>query len=311
MTDRLRGKIVIGARGSQLSLTQASWVIDKLREAWPDHHFELQVVKTSGDRDQNTSLSGMGGVGVFVKELERILSMREIDIAVHSAKDQPSNLASEFALAAVPKRAPVEDALISMSGAGLSELPPGAKIGTGSPRRRALASHQRPGLQFVDVRGNVDTRLQKLRDGEFDAIILAQAGLRRLGLEHHIVQLFSPDEFVPAPGQGALALEVRSGDEEITEIAGKIDCPQDHSALIAERSFISTLGAGCSTPVGAWARWVGGRLMMDAIALSPDGQVVVRSAGKVDTADEAEKLGRMLAQDLINQKAKEILISAF
>ena len=290
-----------------MSRAQAGIVMEKLGRAAPDYRFELKIVKTTGDVDLSSPLDRMGGQGIFTKELEVELSKGGIDLAVHSAKDLPSRLPEDFMLAAVPERGAVEDALISLTGAGLHELPPQAKLAAGSPRRRALVRSLRPDLQCLEVRGNVDTRLRRLKEGKFDAIILARAGLQRLGLDHHIAQVLPPEEFLPAPGQGALAVEVRSDDHEIIELARRVDSPLDHAALLAERSLLKALQAGCSIPVGAWARWRRGKLRMDAIVLDPQGQTAVRSTGEAETADEAEELGKMLAQDLIANGAGELL----
>lgn len=307
MTDRSAKVINVGARGSKLSLAQADSVLAKLRRAAPNYQFELKIIKTKGDTERHSPLTRLGGEGIFVKELEAALSAGEIDLAVHSAKDLPAKLPAGFLLAAVPERAPVEDVLISISGAGLNELPPRTRLATGSPRRRALVNMFRPDIQLVDVRGNIDTRLRKLKEGEFEAIILARAGLQRLGLEYHIVQILPPEEFLPAPGQGALAVETRTSDIEIIEIVSSIDSPSDHAALLAERSLLAALQAGCSIPVGAWARWRRGKLKMDAIVLDNRGQTAVRSSGEVDNEEEAEKLGKMLAQDLMASGAGELL----
>lgn len=299
--------IRVGARGSQLAVAQAGAVIEKLRGVAAEYDFELVTIKTSGDRDQRSSLSEMGGRGAFVKELETALADGRIDMAVHSAKDLPSTLPEGFILAAVPERAAVEDVLISATGAGLTELLPGARLATGSPRRKALAKAYVPHIEIVPVRGNVDTRLRKLREGQFEAIILARAGLVRLGLDYHIVQVLSPEDFVPAPGQGALAVEVRADNDGILDMAQRIDSPQNHAAVRAERSLLAALQAGCSVPVGGWARQRGGKLRMDAVVLGVDGHPVYRSTGEVNRVEDAEELGRLVAEDLLRKGAKELL----
>lgn len=291
-----------------MSLAQANSVIEKLRQAASEITFELTIVKTAGDADRQTSLSEMGGRGVFVKELEAALSRGEIDAAIHSAKDLPSTMPKDFVLAAVPERTPVEDALISISGLGLNDLPMSTKLATGSPRRRALVRMHRPDIQLVEIRGNVDTRLRKLKEGRFDALILARAGLIRLGLDYHIAQVLPPEQFLPAPGQGALAIECRAGDVEITEIVSRINSPHDHVCILAERSLLAELQAGCSTPVGGWARWMGGKLKLDAVVLEAEGRSALRASAETDSADEAEILGRTVAQDLIRQGARELLV---
>ncbi|TKJ36826.1 hydroxymethylbilane synthase [candidate division LCP-89 bacterium B3_LCP] len=299
--------VKVGARGSKLSLAQAGAVLEKLKAVSPEVQFELFPIKTQGDHDRQTPLAGFEGRGVFIKELESALSDGRIDIAVHSAKDMPSVLDEAYCIAAVPERAPVEDVLISKDNIELGSLPPGTKLATGSPRRRALVKMMAPAAEFVDVRGNIDTRLRKLHEGEFDAIILARAGLLRLGLEDHITQVLSPYEFIPASGQGALALEVRKDDNNIMEIARKIDSRMDHTALNAERVLLSTLQAGCSLPIGGWARWEDSSLKMDAVVLDIEGRNAIRSSGEVKSADDAEILGRRIAKNLISQGAKDLL----
>ncbi|MCX6641719.1 MAG: hydroxymethylbilane synthase [bacterium] len=297
----------IGARGSKLSQIQAQSVLEKLREAAPQFSYELLAIKTSGDIDQHSSLSALGGEGLFVKELEAALGRREIDLAVHSAKDLPSTLMPGYRVAAVLERAPVEDALISANYPGLMDLPPQAKVATGSPRRRALALAYRPDFRIVEIRGNVDTRLCKLRDGEFDAMILARAGLIRLGMEHHITQILPPKDFVPAAGQGALVVESRSDDIEMKQLAEEIDSVYDRACFNAERSLLSALKVGCSVPVGAWARYEGGRIKMDALIAARDGSQVIRSSGFAHTRQEAKALGELVARDLLVQGGGDLL----
>ncbi len=302
------GVIRVGARGSKLSLAQTREVIELLSAAASDYRFELVIITTTGDLDKNSSLASIGGTGVFVKELEAALSRGEIDLAVHSAKDLPAILPDGFSIAAVPDRAPVEDVLISKDGQPLRELPQGARIATGSPRRIALARMVRPDLRFVEVRGNVDTRLRKLDEGQFDAIILARAGLVRLNLEHRITQILSPDEFLPAPGQGALAVECRMDDETVMNIAGKINSEQASATLKAERSMLGALKAGCSVPVGGRATIeADGRLKLDAIVLDHQGGNAIRVSIEAETIKRAESLGKAVAEKLIMRGAVELL----
>ena len=307
MTASSSKTIRVGARGSKLSIAQANSVLEILRSAAPEGSFTLEIIKTKGDIDQRSSLAAAGGTGIFVKELESALSRGDIDLAVHSAKDMPSKLPEGFVIAAVSERGPVEDAFISVNGLGLKDQLPGARIATGSPRRRALVRLFKSDVKLVDVRGNVDTRLRKLKQGQFDALILALAGLQRLGLQYHVTQIFPPEEFLPAPGQGALALEARADDKAIIEIAAKIDSKPDHAALTAERGFLAELRVGCSIPVGAWARWEKGKLRMDAAVIDDEGRKQLKAAATVATPDEAEDLGRILARDLLEQGAAELL----
>jgi hydroxymethylbilane synthase len=290
-----------------LAQIQATLVVEKLRRAMPDQPFAIVPVRTQGDADQKSSLKILGGAGVFVKELEAALQRREIDLAVHSAKDLPSVLPDEFILAAVPQRDTVEDVLISSLGATLEQLPAGARLATGSPRRRALVLSQRPDLNLVDIRGNVDTRLRKLHEGQFEALILARAALIRLGLENEITEILSPKLFVPAPGQGVLAIESRSGDSFMLDVAAKIDSSRDRACLMAERRFLAVLEAGCSTPIGAWARWEMGQLTMDAVILDLEGRKALRASGQTSRSEEAEILGENLAQELLSCGAEELI----
>ena len=299
--------IRIGARASKLAQIQAALVVEKLRRAAPDQAFTVVPVRTQGDTDQKSSLRDLGGTGVFVKELEAALQHGEIDLAVHSAKDLPAVLSADFTLAAVPLRSQVEDVLVSRCGKGLRDLPPAAKIATGSPRRRALVLSQRPDFNLVDIRGNVDTRMRKLREGQFDALILARAGMERLGLAGEITEMLPPQIFVPAPGQGALAIECRSNDSFSIQLTRHIDSAPDHACLMAERSLLAVLGAGCSIPVGAWARWEDGRLTMNAVILDAEGRSALRATGSVDHPAKADALGQTLAQDLLAQGAMEIM----
>ncbi len=302
-SDRL---VRVGARGSKLALIQAECVLSLLRQKAPEYAYELAVIKTAGDRDHQAALPQMGGQGVFVKEIEAALLHGEIDLAVHSAKDLPAKLAEGLVIAAVPERGSVADVLITTSGVTLAQLPQRAKIATGSPRRRALVSRLRSDLQFVDVRGNVNTRLRKLQTGDFDALILAKAGLERLGLMSWIAQEFPPEDFLPAPGQGALAVEGRVGDD-LLEVAASLNSELDHACLIAERALLRKLHAGCSIPLGAWARPVAGKLQLGAILCEHGAQRVIQAQGIVDTLEQAEKLGKMVAEKLIRKGAAEIL----
>ena len=250
----------------------------------------------------------MGGGGVFVKELETALLEGEIDLAVHSAKDLPARLANDFILAAVPERAMVEDVFISRKWDNLEGLPPGATVATGSPRRRAMVKMIRPDLQIIDVRGNIDTRLRKLDDGDFDALILAGAGIMRLGLSEHITQVLPPNRFIPAPGQGALAVEILSERKnDVGEIAAGIDSSIGHACLLSERRFLETLGAGCSVPVGGWARMVEGKIRLDAVVFDLEGGHSLHAGVEVYSIEKARELGETAAMELLNKGAGELL----
>ena len=285
MNDFKRDTILVGTRGSALALIQAEIVIAKLREAFPRTNFELTEIKTAGDINRNTPLAQMGGVGVFVKELENALANGRVDMAVHSAKDLPSLLSPGFTLAAVPEREAVDDALVCRGDFNLETLPEGSSVATGSVRRKALLKNLRPDLKICEVRGNVDTRLRRLREGEYDAIVLAHAGLRRLGREDTISQILSPEDYLPAPGQGAIAVEVRAGDDAVISLVRKIDNPEAHASLLAERRMLRTLNAGCASAVGAYCRWEEGILRMTAGVLDLEGKDFLRAEGECGSID--------------------------
>ena len=260
---------VIGTRGSRLALAQTQLVVDALRAAHPGMRFEIREVSTQGDRDTKP-LSEIGGQGVFTKAIEDALLRNEIDIAVHSMKDLPPRLTEGLTIAAVPERASALDALVTRGGLRLEDLPPGAQIGTGSGRRAAQIKVLRSDVTVSEIRGNVPTRIRKLDEGEYDGVVLAVAGLQRLGLEGRISQTFSVKEMTPSPGQGALAIEVRTDDAEAATAAALLDHPLSHVAVTAERAFLAALGAGCETPVGAHAEVEGkGIKLAVAVAVAP------------------------------------------
>ena len=288
-------------------MAQAQSVINLLQTAEPELKFTLQTIRTEGDVKRRASLRKIGGKGVFVKELESALQQKTVDVAVHSAKDLPSKLPDGLILVAVPRRGPVEDVLVSIYNLTLPDLPPHMTVATGSPRRKAFVRLFRPDLKVVDIRGNVDTRLRKLKESRFDAMVLARAGLVRLGLERHICQILPPDEFTPAAGQGALALEVREDDPEVIQIVAGINSVRDFACLTAERCLLQRLNAGCSVPVGAWARWSGERMILDGVVLEPEGRKAIRSSGSISDVQDARELGEKVAEDLLNQGAGELI----
>jgi hydroxymethylbilane synthase len=243
----------LGTRSSALALVQSEWVKAQIIAQHPSVEIELVKIVTAGDKSQseNTPLSTYSDKGIFAKEIELALLIGEIDLAVHSMKDLAATLPIGLAIGAIPKREDVRDVVI---GAKLDQLPQGARVGTGSSRRRALLSNMRPDLNLLEIRGNIDTRLRKLADGEYDAIILAAAGLNRLGKQDVIAEYLDPQTFIPDPGQGALAIEIRDGDPKVLDYVLSLDHSVDHVCVEAERAFLTALDAGCSTPVGAWAR---------------------------------------------------------
>jgi hydroxymethylbilane synthase len=244
--------LTIGTRGSALALVQAHWVRDRLLDIRPNLSIIISVIQTIGDLSQasNTPLASFPDKGIFAKELEVALLADEIDIAVHSMKDMASQLPSGLHISAVPQREDARDALV---GKPLSMLQRGERVGTGSVRRAALLRHHRPDLEIVDIRGNVDTRIRKLREGQFDSIVLAVAGLKRLGREEEIVEILDPRSFIPDPGQGALAIQTRIEDLFTNETVRPLNHADSLTTITAERAFLAEYGGGCQTPVGAWA----------------------------------------------------------
>ncbi len=266
----------VGTRGSRLALIQTDLTLAVLREAHPRAHFEVVTVTTQGDANQTAPLAGMG-LGVFVKEIERRLETGEIDMAVHSLKDMPTLLPPGMALGAVLERADPRDALVSHLGTTLDEFPTGAKIGTSSPRRQAQITERRPDLEIVPIRGNVDTRLRKAAGEECDGTVIAVAGLDRMGMSEVITEYLSPEEFVPPPGQGAMAVEIRADDVRTAELVAAADHAPTTAAVRAERSFLQALGGGCQVPVGAYAEFDGDdSLRLTVFMAAPDGSTTYR-----------------------------------
>ncbi|MFH2054333.1 MAG: hydroxymethylbilane synthase [bacterium] len=297
----------LGTRGSRLALAQAHEVAGLLRRQHPDLAVEFITIKTSGDRDQASSLSNMSSVGVFTKTIETALRAGEIDIAVHSAKDLPSTMTEGLILGAVPVRAACEDVLISNSGHTIDSLPDSAVVGTGSPRRRALLLNRRPDLRIKGIRGNLDTRLAKLDSGEYDALVLAKAGLQRLGLEAENYLSLPPDNFVPAAGQGFLAIQAREVDIETQQLLSTIDNREAHRCLEAERLLMAALGAGCAAAVGVWARIEGDLLQLNAVVLDLVGKRRVEAAASLAAKDRIPELAEQVASDLRAQGAMELI----
>jgi hydroxymethylbilane synthase len=299
-------RLRLGTRGSALARWQADWVTEQLQTIGVV--VEQVLITTSGDVTSGP-ISEIGGQGLFIKEIQRALLDDRIDLAVHSLKDLPTEAVVGLGLAAVPPRADVGDALVSSRFANLDDLPAGARVGTGSRRRQSQLLHLRPDLVVADIRGNVDTRLKKLDAGEYDAIILAQAGLTRLGLTDRITQRLSPDQMLPAVGQGALGIETRADDEAtITAIAVLDDAPT-RAAVIAERSLLATLLGGCLAPVGAWARCDDGALVLDAVVLSTDGKQRIATR-LTDDLNSAAMLGQHAAEQLLAQGAAALIAEA-
>ena len=306
--------IRIGTRSSRLSLWQANHIADLIRKRYTAVRTEIREYKTRGDLDRSAPLRAIGGKGVFSEALEAALREREIDCAVHSLKDLPVEDSDGLAIGAIPTRGDHRDALVSRSGLTLAELPPGARIGTGSLRRGAQLLALRPYLKIVDIRGNVPTRIEKmlLEDGQYDALVLAAAGLIRLGLDGHISEMYESARMVSAAGQGALAVQCRAEAEELAFFAPLSDS-QTVLAVTAERAFLSALEAGCSLPVGAYAHIDDGILQLQGRVISADGAsaIDVRDQVRLATDDEgsavARQLGTRLAEQALTEGAAQIL----
>jgi hydroxymethylbilane synthase len=292
--------LTIGSRGSELALWQARFIAGQLAEA--GFESQIEVIKTTGDHLQTASLTQAGGNGLFTKEIEEALLDGRIDLAVHSLKDLPIELPQGLTIAAVPLRASPFDAIV---GDRLADLERGAVVGTSSPRRAAQLRILRPDLRIAAIRGNVDTRLKKRRNGEFDAILLAVAGLERLGLANEIAEVFTAEQFCPAPGQGALGVETRVHGEAF-EICKRLDHQPSNQAVRAERAVLAGLGGGCQLPVGAYAIVAGEDLTVSGVVVAPDRPLMIRSQ-TTGRARDAQDLGRRVAEDLLWQGAEEVL----
>jgi hydroxymethylbilane synthase len=293
----------LGTRASPLARWQAEWVADQLRALGA--RVELVLITTRGDV-RGGSLAAFGGVGVFTKELQTALLEHRIDVAVHSLKDLPTQEPDGLMVAAVPVRAQVNDVLVCNYACTVEQLPEGALVGTGSIRRRAQLANIRPDLRFADIRGNLETRLRKLDEGSYDAIVLAQAGLDRLGKTFRVAERLEPPRFFPAIGQGALAVEVRSDDHRTRDFVARLDDMATHAAVVAERALLARLRAGCLAPVGAWGRVEGKMLRLDAVVLDTSGRRRL-CASDASSPSQAEQLGRRLADKLLELGADVLL----
>lgn len=297
--------IRIGTRGSMLAKWQAEFVRKKILEA-TGVDAEIVIIKTTGDNLQTASFAQIGGKGVFIKELEEALLNQQIDLAVHSVKDIPTEVPSRLCFPVICRREDTRDCLVAAKNETLSTLRKGARIGTSSLRRRSQVLHARPDLDVRDLRGNVDTRLRKVASGEYDAILLAKAGLDRLGWSNRISEVLSPDVCMPAVGQGALGVQARLKDSEIADALAPLDDLETRQSIVAERSLLAALEGGCQVPLGAWARFERGELAIDAVVCSPDGAQHVRQRATAPP-DQARELGQRVAQMLIDSGAREIL----
>ena len=301
-----RSSLVIGARGSRLAVWQAEWVQARLKELAPELTVTLQRIKTSGDKILDVPLAAIGGKGLFVKEIEEALLREEIDLAVHSMKDVPTTLPDGLSILCVPAREDPRDVLISRDSCSLDQLSKGSRIGTSSLRRQAQLLHYRPDLHIELLRGNLDTRLRKLHNGEYDAIVLAAAGLMRMGWSNKVTEYLPPEVSLPAIGQGALGLEGRRNDRFVQILVEKLEHGPTRIAVMAERALLKRLEGGCQVPIAAHATVKGDTLIMDGLIASMEGQRLIRDTIQ-GAASEAQSLGIQLAEKLLAQGGDRML----
>jgi hydroxymethylbilane synthase len=300
--DRLR----IGSRGSQLALWQAHHISALLRER--GHEVELEIIKTTGDKITDVALAKVGTKGMFTKEIEEALAEDRVDLAVHSLKDLPTELSPGFEIAAITQRENPRDVFCSRKYASIDQLPRGARVGTSSLRRQAQLKALRPDLEIHPLRGNVDTRLRKLEAGEYDAIILAAAGLNRLGKTELIRQIIPAGVMCPAAGQGALGIEIRAGDVQTRQHLAFLDDSAARAATTCERALLNRLGGGCQVPIGAYAEVRDGRLHLDAVVADPDGSLVLRESRD---GDDPRQLGESVGDTLLRRGGDSILEAVY
>jgi hydroxymethylbilane synthase len=298
--------VLVGTRGSPLALAQTNQVIDLLKKHAPTRQYEVVPIRTRGDESQGLGTIPVEGKSIYTKEIEEALVERRIDIAVHSMKDLTTDPPTGLVIGAVPDRADPRDVLISRNEEKFGRLKLRARIGTGSPRRKAQLMATRADLEILDIRGNIETRLRKLEKGQYDALVLAAAGLVRLGLERHITEYLATETMLPAVGQGALAIHTREDDHEMGQLLLNIDDGPTRRAVDAERAFARRLGADCRTPVAAYARTESGKLVIDGMVATGSGRMLVRSRIVSDNPD-AEKVGEELAEDLLKKGAATVL----
>jgi hydroxymethylbilane synthase len=299
-------RIRIGTRKSKLALWQTEYVAKKLKEHFPEIEIEIVKITTKGDKILDVPLAKVGGKGLFVKEIEDALLRNEIDLAVHSLKDVPTYFPEGLGLTAITEREDPTDAFISVKYNSLQELPNGAVVGTSSLRRKSQLKKIRPDLEIKDLRGNVDTRLKKLENGEYDAIILAYAGLKRLGFENKVKQKFSPYEFIPAVAQGFLGIETRLDDDKTNQIVKVLNDENSYKRAAAERAFLKRLEGGCQVPLGAYAKIEDNQLKIIGFISDLEGKRFIKDEIKGDV-NKSEELGKNLAEKLLNEGGKEIL----
>lgn len=300
-------KLVIGTRGSELALWQAHHVRDRLLRRFRSLEIELRIIKTTGDKILGQALSTIGDKGLFTKEIEHALLERRIDLAVHSMKDLPTFVPEGLAIAAITKREDVRDVLISKQWKSLEDLPDGAVVATGSLRRRSQLLHLRPDVQIVDIRGNLNTRMKKFDASKWDGMILAHAGVKRLGWTDRIAQLIPTELILPAVGQGALAIEIREDDDHAQRVVNALHHEATAAGVLAERALLRELEGGCQIPIGAYGRLEKDTLVLDAVVGSVDGNVRLDARAATGNPLRAEALGKRLAKRLLANGAERIL----
>jgi hydroxymethylbilane synthase len=300
----------IGTRGSLLALRQSYWVREALMQQWPGLVVELQIIKTTGDKILDVPLAKVGGKGLFVKEIEEALLAAEVDLAVHSMKDVPAVLPEGLFIAAIPLREDARDVLVAHAAGSLREVPRGARVGTSSLRRSAQLKALRPDLAVENLRGNLDTRLRKVQEGHYDAIILAAAGLHRMDWQQRITQYLEAAEFLPAVGQGAIGIEARRADSEVLRYLAPLQHLETAVAVAAERSFLKELEGGCQVPIAGHARIQGDQVELTGLVAAVNGDQVLRHRACAPVAD-APALGRKVAQHLLEAGARRILDEAY
>jgi hydroxymethylbilane synthase len=299
-------KIIIGSRGSQLALWQANWVKSQLENLHGNADISIRVITTSGDKIKDVPLSKIGGKGLFVKEIEEALLAKEIDLAVHSMKDVPIEIPSQLEISIITKRENPLDALISKNGKKLADLPQGATIGTSSLRRSSQLLNHRNDFKIHPLRGNVDTRLKKVEEGKYDAILLASAGLNRLGWSNRITEEISHEIIIPAMGQGALGIETRLGDSKTYNFISSLNHEQTNYEVSAERALVGKLDGGCQVPIGAYAKTEDNLITLKGLVASLDGKIIHKSE-IVGPIDDAINIGQDLGEELLKMGANEIL----
>jgi hydroxymethylbilane synthase len=296
--------LTVGTRGSKLSLMQTEAVLRDIQSIYPELEFKVKIIKTLGDTERNKPLFTIDSKGIFEREIDHAIVKGEVDLAVHSLKDIPILESSETVIAAIPKRGSRHDALISKGKVPLKELPKGATVGTGSLRRLAQVKFLRPDLEVKPIRGNIDTRIRKVKKGEFDAAVVAEAGLERMGLEDEITERFSLEQFPSAAGQGALAIVTRKDSDEVMELLRAVDDPKTRAEVTAERSLVLQLEGGCRVPIGAVGHADERRLSLHGSIFSLNSQKKISAVAK-GRLDKAQELGKQVAQNLLKQGAKD------